>query len=562
MKTQKGILVLVASMLLTLSGQGVCDYIANIRMTPTSPASLPFNQQVVMTFDYSVSEAAGTLIFVRPFSAGALAPNYAAHPSPYYPAGKGSGSAYFSITSGDVIVDQLRFQLKSADQSRVLLEFFIPVEYHFSNHAIQNVTISPNTPSGMVFGQNVDIAFAYSTTQPGGVRIFARPMTRGATTPGYAAHGSPLYATGTGSGTGYFTISSGNAVVDHIRLQMYNSDQSQLLLEFSIPVDFLYAAHAIKNIVLTPEPPRCMLFNEDVNISFDYITTEAGGVRIFVRPCSGGNLTPGYGAHGSPLYPTGAGSGTGYFSITSGNATVDQLRFQMLNADQSQLLLEFFVPALYPYFPHKITEIQFDPPPPAYLTSGHPVEIKFNYLANQPGGVRIFARPFSSGGLTPSYGAHGSPLYPDGSGSGDGFYEISNLSILVDQTRFRMTNEDQSQQLLEFFLSTPFYYGDQEMTGVPGDGSAIPESFTLDQNYPNPFNLATSIHFTIPTRAHVALCIFNCSGQEVATLCSEELPAGSYTRNWDGTRFPSGLYFYGLQIDGKMRETRKFTLIR
>ena len=93
MKTQTRVFAWISILLLAFTGHGVCDYISNIHMTPASPACLLFNQQVTLTFDYSVTEAAGTLIFVRPFAAGALAPGYAAHPSETYPAGKGTGSA-------------------------------------------------------------------------------------------------------------------------------------------------------------------------------------------------------------------------------------------------------------------------------------------------------------------------------------------------------------------------------------------------------------------------------------------------------------------------------------
>ncbi len=105
--------------------------------------------------------------------------------------------------------------------------------------------------------------------------------------------------------------------------------------------------NSISNIQLSPSSPASLALNQRVNITFDYVTDEVDGVRIFVRPFSNGSLTPHYGAHGSGLYPLGSGSGTGFFTIRSGDATVDQLRFQMLNADQSQLLLEFFIPVEY-----------------------------------------------------------------------------------------------------------------------------------------------------------------------------------------------------------------------
>ena len=562
MKTKFQESLMVAVFILVFAGQGFCDYISNIQLSPASPACLTFGQKVTITFNYSASETGGTLIFVRPFSSGSLTPDYAAHPSPYYPAGTGTGSGDFTIMSGDVIVDQLRFQLKNSDQSKILLEFFIPVEYHFSSHAIDNIQITPNSPASLVFGQNVNITFNYSTNYPGGVRIFARPITAGAATPGYGAHGSPLYPTGSGSGTGFFNIGSGNAVVDHIRFEMYNDNQSQLLLEFFLPVNFRFAAHAINNIAITPGSPHCMLFHELVNVTFNYTTPEPGGVRIFLLPFTNGVPSKNYAVSGSPLYPVGTGNGSGDFQITAENIIVDQLRFKMTNADQSQQLLEFFVPVYYPYSPHKITNIELKPTAPAYLTSEHNVEIKFNYLANEPGGVRIFARPFSAGSLTPNYGAHGSPLYPSGSGNGDGFFNISNLNILVDKIRFQMKNDNQSQLLLEFFLSALFYYGNQNPTGLENNEPAVLEAFTLNQNYPNPFNPSTTIDFSIPHDSFVSLEVFDMAGREVAELVFKGLPAGNHHRQWNAAGMPSGIYIYRLQVDNQTVAMKKLTLLK
>ena len=85
---------------------------------------------------------------------------------------------------------------------------------------------------------------------------------------------------------------------------------------------------------------------EQVELSFEYSTDQAGGVRIFARPFTNGSLTNGYSASGSPLY-TGSGTGTGNFTIGSGEVTVDEIRFQILNADQSELLQEFWIPVQY-----------------------------------------------------------------------------------------------------------------------------------------------------------------------------------------------------------------------
>jgi len=70
----------------------------------------------------------------------------------------------------------------------------------------------------------------------------------------------------------------------------------------------------------------------------------------------------------------------------------------------------------------------------------------------------------------------------------------------------------------------------------------------LKQNYPNPFNPKTTISFTIPLNSSVVLKIINVLGNEVATLVNEDKPAGSYAVEWNANNFPSGVYFYKLQV--------------
>ncbi|MDI6766813.1 MAG: T9SS type A sorting domain-containing protein, partial [Bacteroidota bacterium] len=86
-------------------------------------------------------------------------------------------------------------------------------------------------------------------------------------------------------------------------------------------------------------------------------------------------------------------------------------------------------------------------------------------------------------------------------------------------------------------------------------------SFSLSHNYPNPFNPVTNIEFRIAKFGFASLKVFNLLGEEVATVVSEELPPGTYKRQWDGSKFSSGVYFYRLQTKG-FCETKKFVLIR
>jgi hypothetical protein len=217
--------------------------------------------------------------------------------------------------------------------------------------SISNIQSSHPLVASLRFGEYVTLSFNYTTNEPGGVRVFMRPFSAGGLTPNYGASGSPLYPPGAGSGTASFTVRSGDVVVDHVRIQVTTADQSRRLAEFFVPVHYIFSNHSVFNIHLSPDVPSYSTLGEDVTASFGYATSEAGGVRIFIRPFSNGALTPNYGASGSPLYLPGAGSGTAHFTVTSGTATVDQLRIRMFSADQTRLLLEFFVPVNYSFAP-------------------------------------------------------------------------------------------------------------------------------------------------------------------------------------------------------------------
>jgi hypothetical protein len=88
-----------------------------------------------------------------------------------------------------------------------------------------------------------------------------------------------------------------------------------------------------------------------------------------------------------------------------------------------------------------------------------------------------------------------------------------------------------------------------------------PEVFILFQNYPNPFNPCTNILFNIPTKSFVSLKIFDLIGREGATIFSAEMSAGNYSRQWNASNMPSGVYFYRL-TDGSFSETKKLILIK
>ena len=107
----------------------------------------------------------------------------------------------------------------------------------------------------------------------------------------------------------------------------------------------------------------------------------------------------------------------------------------------------------------------------------------------------------------------------------------------------------------------------------------VPNKFSLEQNYPNPFNPSTTISFRIPIQSFVSLKVFDLIGRELATIVSEELSAGAYSRQWNADAMTSGVYFYRLSVvpsaprdlvptddrdgqAGSYTETKKLVLLR
>jgi hypothetical protein len=94
----------------------------------------------------------------------------------------------------------------------------------------------------------------------------------------------------------------------------------------------------------------------------------------------------------------------------------------------------------------------------------------------------------------------------------------------------------------------------------------IPAATRLAQNVPNPFNPTTSIQFTLATREHVSIAIYDASGALVRTLLDEVRPAGVNDVSWDGRdargqTMSSGVYFYRMTA-GNQTESRKMTLLK
>lgn len=100
-----------------------------------------------------------------------------------------------------------------------------------------------------------------------------------------------------------------------------------------------------------------------------------------------------------------------------------------------------------------------------------------------------------------------------------------------------------------------------DIIGIQNISSSVPEKYLLMQNYPNPFNPNTSIRYQVSSIKFINLVVYDLLGKEVEVLVNENQKSGMYEVTWDGSNYPSGVYYYRLTA-GDFSETRKMVLVK
>jgi len=113
------------------------------------------------------------------------------------------------------------------------------------------------------------------------------------------------------------------------------------------------------------------------------------------------------------------------------------------------------------------------------------------------------------------------------------------------------------------------YTGQTYPIGINENENNYENGFRLSQNYPNPFNPFTNLEFACPPARQgisdmgfVSLKVYDILGNEVTTLINERKNAGSYEVLFDGSGFPSGIYYYSFSVNGDLIDTKKMILLK
>jgi hypothetical protein len=101
--------------------------------------------------------------------------------------------------------------------------------------------------------------------------------------------------------------------------------------------------------------------------------------------------------------------------------------------------------------------------------------------------------------------------------------------------------------------------------GINKISSEIPEHFRVYNNYPNPFNPVTRIRFDVPNvellNSNFVMKVYDILGREVFTLLDQKLNPGVYEIDFDGSNYPSGIYFCRFTA-GELNHTIRMVLIK
>ena len=437
---------------------------------------------------------------------------------------------------------------------------------------LTNFRLTPPSPAYLHHEEWVYMRYNYTHEGSGYINVHIKPFSNEneqldaeVSEPSIANAHYP----GTGFGTVAFRICSGTERVDYIRLRICPFEHPETVIwQTFIPVEYHYSGNKIDNIQFSPPSPDNLYCDEAVNTTFDYCTSETGGVRIYAIPYTNGMPTPFQYYGGTTNYAEGSGSGSRFFGVHSGVFTVDQVQFIMKSQVTNQLIYEKYVPVSYLFNEVRIYCIRFSPESPAELANNQCAEISFKY--NDGWGTDIIHLiPYSAGNETPhaKICEYGNFYLDDDDFLGWIRFTIESGDVTVDQVKLQVKRAD-GRLVGEIMLQVEYHFGSAALAKAPTDETApddvaIPTKYRLCQNHPNPFNPVTTIAYDLPDLSTVKLTIFNLQGQIVYTQEPGLQTAGRYSLQWNGCNaagqpVASGMYFYRLEAIAKEGTQKSF----
>ena len=124
----------------------------------------------------------------------------------------------------------------------------------------------------------------------------------------------------------------------------------------------------------------------------------------------------------------------------------------------------------------------------------------------------------------------------------------------------------------EIFEERAYYLQKIDYSEIVATDEELLENTEYSINlYPNPFRIdsdnSISIDFSIPNDSKVKVNIYNLLGQKVKSIANQNYNAGQHQVSWNGKnsdkeKVSSGIYFYQLSVDEKVKNTGKCLLLK
>jgi hypothetical protein len=318
------------------------NLITNIILSPTTPAELEFNQHVDVAFDYATEEASGVHIFTHPFSTvNSVAIIYDSD---------SSWANDFAVLLTDNGHTPTLIEMADVSSTSFALYDLILVDSRTGNTAewgdsasVAKIQDSGNPVLGLGFGgtglfeeMGLSINWSNAWTDVDSTSTSIASTYVHAVDPSSTLFSTPNVIT--------VPSDSNIRIYEH---SGHKGEHAPSLADSAVLIG--REPNDADHYSLVREGERCWLWGFTGSPGS---MTQAGKDLFinFVAAIIGtGVATPNYAASGSPDYSTGSGSGTAYFTISSGEITVNYIRFQMFSISPSTLLLEFFVPVSYDF---------------------------------------------------------------------------------------------------------------------------------------------------------------------------------------------------------------------
>ncbi|MDA8019236.1 MAG: hypothetical protein MPN21_17485 [Thermoanaerobaculia bacterium] len=108
-----------------------------------------------------------------------------------------------------------------------------------AGQSVSIVRLTPPSPASLAAGEQVKIDFRYDVRAQAGYRIFIRPMSGSGLAARYSASGSPLFSSGSGTGSAHFTLREAGRV-DRLRIVVSEEGTGRHLHRSYFDVDYRF----------------------------------------------------------------------------------------------------------------------------------------------------------------------------------------------------------------------------------------------------------------------------------------------------------------------------------